>query len=244
VTRAVGEEVEAGAPRSKPRTEAARRICGPRERLLGEGAPSLRDDELVALLLRTGQASCDANALARLVLEHRGGLVGLMGAEVSELCSVPGLGIAKAASLLAAAELGRRISSTPLIRGDRIRGPHDVHRHFYQRVRSECREHFMVLLLDGRHRLMRESQVSQGTLTASLVHPREVFRPAVRAAAAAVILVHNHPSGDPSPSTEDLEVTERLAQAGKLLGIRVVDHVVVASEGFHSLRDHGQLDSA
>ncbi len=99
----------------------------------------------------------------------------------------------------------------------------------------------MVLLLDGRHRVMSESQISQGTLTASLVHPREVFCEAVRSAAAAIVLIHNHPSGDPTPSAEDLEVTRRLVSAGEVLGIRVVDHVVVAEHGYHSFEENGQL---
>ena len=101
----------------------------------------------------------------------------------------------------------------------------------------------MVLMLDGRHRVMREAQVSQGTLNASLVHPREVFRSAVRESAAALVLVHNHPSGDPTPSGEDFEVTRRLVEAGELLGIRVMDHVVVAERGFYSFREHGELRS-
>ncbi len=102
----------------------------------------------------------------------------------------------------------------------------------------------MVLLLDGRHRVMSESQISQGTLTASLVHPREVFRPAVQAAAAAIVLVHNHPSGDPTPSPEDLEVTRRLVSAGEVIGIRVVDHVVVADRGFHSFQESGEIENS
>ena len=218
------------------------RASGPRERLAALGSAALTDEELVALVLRTGHPNRDAHALAQSLVGRGDGLARLVDAELSELCTVPGVGVAKAASVIAAIELGRRLSVTPLARGDRIGGPHDVSRHFFQRFRGEHREHFVVLLLDGRHRLICEYQVSQGTLTASLVHPREVFRPAVRAAAAAIVLVHNHPSGDPTPSAEDLEVTDRLASAGALLGIRVVDHVVVAAEGFHSLRDHGQLE--
>ena len=157
------------------------------------------------------------------------------------LCAAPGLGPAKAASLLAAAEIGRRLASRPLRPGDVIRSPADVHRHFHQRLRDARREHFMVLLLDGRHRVMRESRISEGTLTASLVHPREVFRAAVQAAAAAIVLVHNHPSGDPSPSPEDADVTRRLVAAGQVVGIQVLDHVIVADEGFHSFKENGGL---
>ena len=123
-----------------------------------------------------------------------------------------------------------------------IRGPADVYRHFHPALRHVPHERFLVVLLDGRHRVLRQELVSQGTLTASLVHPREVFRPALREAAAALILVHNHPSGDPTPSREDREVTARLRRAGELLGVPVLDHVVVAERGYRSLREDGGLD--
>jgi DNA repair protein RadC len=137
--------------------------------------------------------------------------------------------------------LGRRLAARRLRPGDPVRGPADVFRHFYPRLRHARQERFLVVLLDGRHRMMREVVISQGTLTASLVHPREVFRPALREAAAAVVLVHNHPSGDPTPSTEDREITIRLADAGSLLGVPVLDHVVVAERGWVSLCDLGVL---
>jgi DNA repair protein RadC len=214
---------------------------GPRERLHAAGAGVLSDAELVALVLRTGQHGRDALAVARELLTREGPLAELSRRSAAALCAVPGLGPAKVASLLAAVELGRRIASRRLRPGDVIRSPADVHRHYYQRMRDAAREHFMVLLLDGRHRVMRESQVSQGTLTASLVHPREVFREAVHAAAAAIVLVHNHPSGDPTPSAEDREVTRRLAEAGEILGVRVLDHVVVAEQGYQSFEELGLL---
>jgi len=214
----------------------------PRERMGALGAQALSEAELLALLLRTGSRGLDAGALASRLLSDAGGLALLADRPLDALCAVPGLGPAKAAGLLAAVELGRRLAGRRLRPGDAIRGPADVHRHFHQRLRDARREHFMVLLLDGRQRVMSESQVSQGTLTASLVHPREVFRTAVQAAAAAIVLVHNHPSGDPSPSLEDREVTHRLVAAGDVLGIRVVDHVVVADSGFYSFKDRGDLE--
>jgi DNA repair protein RadC len=119
-----------------------------------------------------------------------------------------------------------------------------VFRHFHPTLRDAPHERFLVVLLDGRHRLMRHEMVSQGTLTASLVHPREVFRPALRESAAALVLVHNHPSGDPAPSSEDREVTARLVRAGELLGIPVLDHVVVAERGYTSLREQGLPNGA
>jgi DNA repair protein RadC len=152
------------------------------------------------------------------------------------------MGPTKTASLLAALEISRRLAVHRLEPGDAIHGPEDVHRHFYPWLRDTLHECFMVVLLDGRHRVIRDSLVSQGTLTASLVHPREVFRPAVREAAAALILVHNHPSGDPAPSLEDRKVTGRLVSAGELLGVRVLDHVVVAEQGYHSFSESGELN--
>jgi DNA repair protein RadC len=214
---------------------------GPRERLLECGAAALSDAELVALILRTGRPGRDALGVASELLAHVGPLAALPRQSLATLCSTPGLGPAKGASLLASVELGRRIASRRLRPGDVIRSPADVHRHYHQRMRDARREHFMVLLLDGRHRVMRETQVSQGTLTASLVHPREVFRDAVHAAAAAIVLVHNHPSGDPTPSAEDREVTRRLVEAGEILGIRVLDHVVVAEAGYQSFEELGLL---
>ena len=152
---------------------------------------------------------------------------------------MPGVGPAKAASLCAALELASRIVDEPLDRGAAIRSPADVQRHFRRSLCRRPRESFHVLLLDGRHRLISSEEVSVGTLTASLVHPREVFRDAIRNAAAAIVLVHNHPSGDPSPSAEDRSVTSRLRTAGEVLGIRVVDHVIVAAAGYFSFREAG-----
>ncbi len=211
----------------------------PRERLERLGPEALSDAELVALLLRTGTPGRGALALAGELLDRHGGLQQLARALPDR--GLTGVGPAKAASLRACVELGRRLAAGRLAPGDPIRSPADVHRHLHPHLRHVCHERFGVLLLDGRHRLIRQETVSQGTLTASLVHPREVFRPALREAAAALILVHNHPSGDPTPSAEDREVTLRLARAGEILGVRVLDHVIVAERGYCSLREEGLL---
>ena len=216
---------------------------GPRERLTRDGPGVLSDAELVALVLRTGGRDVDALELAARLIARRGGLHGVARAAAAELRAEPGVGPAKSASLLAALEIGRRLASRRLPQGAIVRSPADVHRHFHPVLRDIPHERFLVVLLDGRHRVMREVVVSQGTLTASLVHPREVFRPALREAAAAVILVHNHPSGDPAPSREDREITQRLARAGEILGVRVLDHVIVAEQGFCSLREAGDLEA-
>lgn len=221
--------------------ECSREREDSRERLQESGPGSLSDRELLALLLRTGGRRRDAGGLAGALLAAEGGLAQLSRLGLPELARLPGLGPAKVSCLAAAFEIGRRIATHRLRRGDSIRGPADIHRHLYQRMRLLQREHFVALLVDGRHRVVRECVVSEGTLTASLVHPREVFRTAVREAAAAIVLAHNHPSGDPTPSEEDREVTRRLAEAGEILGIRVLDHVVIAEHGFHSFREAGEL---
>ena len=213
----------------------------PRERLAALGPEPLSDAELLALVLRTGGRGVDALRAAAALLDRFGGLRGVARAAPRELREAVGVGPAKSASVFAALELGRRLGSRRLREGDAIAGPADVYRRFHARLRDARHEHFLVVLLDGRHRVLREAAVSQGTLTASLVHPREVFRPALREAAAALILVHNHPSGDPTPSAEDREVTRRLVEAGEILGIPVVDHVVVAERGYVSLREQGFL---
>jgi len=213
---------------------------GPRERLRALGPEALDDVELLALLLRTGTRGRPARALARELLGSHG-LKGLARTLPSELEQHDGVGPAKAATLLAALEIGRRLSERRLENGDPIRGPEDVFLHFHARLRDMPHEQFHLLLLDGRHRVLREVMASRGTLTASLVHPREVFRPALREGAAALVVVHNHPSGDPGPSLEDREVTRRLVQAGSLLGVPLLDHVVVAERGWVSLRGEGEM---
>jgi len=235
---------DSGAPRTgavRARETALSPGDGPRERLDAHGVEVLSEAELIALLLRTGGGRRDALALAATLLHRHGGLPGLARAAAAELSGEDGMGPAKSATLVAALELGRRLAARRLRSGDPVRGPADVFRHFHPRLRDARHERFLLVLLDGRHRMLREVVISQGTLTASLVHPREVFRPALREAAAAVVLVHNHPSGDPTPSREDQEITERLAAAGELLGIPVLDHVVVAERGYVSLRESGLL---
>lgn len=222
-------------------SDPASRGDDPRGRLRDLGPRALSDAELVSLLLRTGARGADALSLPRALLARFGGLRGILRAAERELCAEPGMGPAKTASLLAALEIGRRLATRRLRFGDRIRGPSDVYRHFFERLRDRSHECFIALLLDGRHRVRGETLVSQGTLTSSLVHPREVFRRAVRESAAALVLVHNHPSGDPEPSGEDHEVTGRLARAGELLGIRVIDHVIVAERGYYSFGERGEL---
>jgi DNA repair protein RadC len=213
----------------------------PRERLLEHGPAALADSELVALVLRTGDSSTGDTSLdqARRLLADLGGLAGLGRAAPAEVLRRKGVGAAKAAALAAAFEIGRRQAARRLENGAAFRTAADVFHHFRGRYAGLRKEVFSIFLLDAKHRKLREVRVSEGSLTASIVHPREVFAPAVRDSAAAVILVHNHPSGDPAPSPEDVELTRRLREAGDLLGIRVLDHVIVGAEKHFSFVEAG-----
>lgn len=241
VSHLPAEQSECGIDARPKAPNPLDRADWPRQRLARDGVDRLSLEDLVALVLRSGARLGDARMVARCLLDGAGNLLRLAETPLVELERVPGIGSAKAASLVAAFELGRRLASTPLVRGQAIRSPQDVQRHFHPRLRERRRESFHAVQLDGRHRLIAVDEVSVGTLTASLVHPREVFRESIRNAAAALLLVHHHPSGDPSPSAEDRSVTDRLAAAGRLLGIRVVDHVIVAEAGYFSFQEAGLI---
>jgi DNA repair protein RadC len=209
----------------------------PRERLKELGAGGLTDAELLALIVGSGTPGRSAIAVGRLLARRRAG-------ELAEWpparwMRIPGVGAARASALVAAFELGRRAARAPVPCGP-IRGPEDVLAHVPDLARAR-REHFVVLLLNARHEIQCRETVSIGSLNASIVHPREVFRPAILHAAASVVLVHNHPSGDPEPSEEDLSITRRLVQVGELVGIDVLDHVIVAERGVVSLRARQML---
>jgi len=216
----------------------------PREKLLHRGADALSPAELLALVLRTGDAATKTSALdhGRLLLSRFGSWRQLAGASVGELCRIKGIGPAKAAELQAVFEIARRFGAEALQPGDRFTRSEEVFRHYHERLRERKKESFFTLLLDSKNRLIREVQVSEGSLNASIVHPREVFGPVVRESAAAVLFVHNHPSGDPTPSREDLEITSRLKQVGDLMGVRVLDHIVVGNGSYVSFADRGLLD--
>jgi len=215
----------------------------PREKLLGKGAQALSDAELLAIILRNGSAAAGASALdhARLLLNRFGGLKGVDEASVGELSSVKGIGPAKIAGIKACLELARRIAGQKWQAGEPLRSSEDVYRHFRESLGREKRELFYVVLLNNKNRKIREVKISEGSLTASLVHPREVYNPVIRESAAAVIFVHNHPSGDPAPSAEDIDITRRLKEVGDVMGVRVLDHVVIGYERFFSFSDKGML---
>jgi len=205
------------------------------------GAAALSPQELLAILIGEGTRRESALELARRALVEAGGLRAFARARADEFAAIRGLGMAKSSRIAAAFELGRRVAEESSERGSVIRSARDVHLLLGPRMRDARREEFVALLLNGRHRLMREESISVGTLTSSLVHPREVFAPAIHARAAAIVVAHNHPSGDPTPSREDREVTIRLAEVGRLVGIPVLDHVVLGDPGYSSMRELGHL---
>jgi len=215
-----------------------RMVDGPRERLLASGPAALSDAELVALVLGTGSARLSARAAA-LALVERASIPELAWASPEELSGRPGLGPARAAALAAAFELGRRGAWSPPRRGERLLEPSRV-AELMRPLAHADRECFHVVLLDVRGRLIRAERVAEGSLTQCPVSPRDALRPAVREGAHGVIFVHNHPSGDPSPSAEDADLTERLRAAAELVGLMARDHVIVASSGYFSFVEAGR----
>jgi DNA repair protein RadC len=201
----------------------------------------LTDGQLLAIVLGTGRAGDSAFDLGVAILNQQGGLRGLERHGVRELCAIPGIGPAKAAAIKAALEIGKRAISAPLTTGRRIGSSHEIYRHYYPLMRGLRREIFKVILLDGKNTIIKDLTVSEGSLTLSVVHPREAFGPAVRESAAAVIFVHNHPSGDPDASPEDRALTERLVSVGELVGIRVLDHVIIGDRRYVSFADQGWI---
>jgi DNA repair protein RadC len=215
----------------------------PRERLLTHGPQTLTDAQLLAILLRVGRHGSSAVQVGIDILDQLGGMAGLAQCGIDELCAVPGVGEAKAAQLKAAIELGKRTMAGPLTKGTKITSSRDLFAHYHPALRDLRHEIFKVVLLDAKHAILRDATVSKGSLTLSIVHPREVFTLAVRESAAAVIFLHNHPSGDPTPSQEDRVLTARLVSAGEVLGIRVLDHLVVGDGRYISFADQGWLTS-
>lgn len=205
------------------------------------GPSALGDHELVALVLGHGHGGRSASDLAAALLEAAGGLHGLARATPDELQRITGIGSARAAQVLAAVELGRRsLARAPRAR-TQLTSPREVAAYLMPEFGSCAVEQFGVVLLDTKHRVLKTRLLSVGSLDTSVVHPRELFRAAVLGGAAAVVLFHNHPSGDPTPSREDCELTRRLVAAGDLMGIDVLDHVILADTRYVSLRESGRL---
>lgn len=213
----------------------------PRERMLAYGADALSHAELLAILLRTGTRSQSAVSLAAKLLEQAGGLRNLVDMSVVELTAIKGIGDAKAMQLMAGLELGKRVARSQL--GDMavVRSPQHAAMYIMEDLRYLKKEHFVCLFLNTKNGIIGKETLSIGTLNASLVHPREVFRAAIRYNSASIICVHNHPSGDPTPSSEDITITKRLAEAGSLVGIEILDHLIIGDGKFVSLKEQGHL---
>jgi DNA repair protein RadC len=213
----------------------------PREKLQRHGAAALGDNELVAIVVGNGQANASALDLANSVLTGVGGVEGLARAHHDELTRISGIGAARAAQVLAAVELGRRTLTRAGRQRVQVTTPRTVAELLLPLYGNRPVEQFGVVLLDTKRRVLRITVVSVGTLDSSIVHPREIFREATAAGAAALVLFHNHPSGDPEPSTEDVQLTRRLMAAGVLMGIDVIDHVILADVRYCSLREKGVI---
>lgn len=213
----------------------------PRERLITHGSHTLSDAELLAILLGNGARGQSAVELARDLIERSVDLTRLSARSAHELKNIKGIGSAKAARLVAAFELTRRVQAQPFDPKRKIQSPDDVARHFIPKLRGAQKETFRIALLDSANRIFRDVLISEGSLNASIVHPREVFRPAIAESAAAVVLLHNHPSGNPEPSREDIKITKQLHEAGKFIDIAVLDHIIIAGETFTSFTQRGLM---
>ena len=213
----------------------------PREKLLKRGVDALSDAELVAILLRTGTGDHTAVDLARKIVTDHGNLRRIAAKSAQELMRIKGIGEAKAVGLIAAFEIGRRLQGLKEDPRIVLRSPEDVAQLMIPRLRDVNTEIFFVLILDSQNALVREVELTSGTLNASLVHPREVFKAAIDHRAASIIVVHNHPSGNREPSREDIQITKQLAEAGKIVDIPLHDHVIIAGNGHTSLAEQGYL---
>ncbi|MFD1955369.1 DNA repair protein RadC [Paenibacillus thailandensis] len=213
----------------------------PRERMMRYGAEALSHSELIAILLRTGTKRESAVHLASRILKEAGSLHNLVDMSLNELVAIRGIGPAKAVQLRAGIELGRRVSRSGSGKPVTVRKPQDAADCVMEDLRLLKKEHFVCLFLNTKNHIIARETLSIGTLNASLVHPREVFRAAIKHNSASLICVHNHPSGDPTPSAEDIGLTKRLMEAGELVGIEVLDHLVIGDGRFVSLKEHGYM---
>ncbi|MBM7572027.1 RadC family protein [Aquibacillus albus] len=213
----------------------------PRERLLEYGPSNLSNQELLAILLGTGTKEESVNTLAQRVLMHFEGLSLLRDSTIEELTAIKGIGAVKGVLILASIELGKRMHQFKVHERYVVRSPEDGADYVMEEMRNLNQEHFVCLFLNTKNQIIHRQTIFIGSLNASIVHPREVFREAVKRSAASIICAHNHPSGDPSPSQEDIHVTKRLSECGKMIGIELLDHLVIGDHKFVSLKEKGYL---
>lgn len=211
----------------------------PRERFIRQGAKSLSNQELIAILLGTGTKKESVLTVANRVLINFEKLHNLKHATLEEMMDIKGIGEAKAVLILAAIELGRRLATKEVEERFTIRSPEDAATFLMQDMTSLQQEHFVVLFLNVKNQVLHRQTIFVGSLNASIVHPREIFREAVKRSAASIICAHNHPSGVPTPSPEDIDVTSRLYEAGKIVGVDVLDHVIIGDHQFISMKEKG-----
>ncbi|MBN2073570.1 MAG: DNA repair protein RadC [Actinobacteria bacterium] len=212
----------------------------PREKLIKHGVEYLTNSELLAIMLRTGVSnngnSKSALDLAKVLLSRFTNLNELIGASATELIEVRGISWAKASQIIAAIELGRRVVSEKNGKKIIFRCSEEVANYYIPLLKDLKKEQFRVILLDVKNRVIKEVLISQGSLTSSVVHPREVIKPVIKESAASVIFIHNHPSGDPEPSIDDIEITQRLSKSFNIIGINILDHIIVGNEGYFSFK--------
>ncbi|NLJ84486.1 MAG: DNA repair protein RadC [Halanaerobiaceae bacterium] len=213
----------------------------PREKLIKYGAESLTDAELLALIIRIGNNKRTAVELSQDIINKFGGLKALNYLSINELIEVKGIGNTKAAQIKAVVELGKRLASLEREEKDIVRTPEDVVQLLMPEMRFLTQEVFKVILLDIKNQVISVPLISKGGLSSSIVHPREVFKEAIKRSAAAMILAHNHPSGIPEPSREDISITKRLLAAGEIMGIDVLDHVIIGDGIYYSMREEGMI---
>lgn len=211
----------------------------PRERLLKGGVELLSNAQLIAIILRTGCGNKNAVTLAMELLNHFGSLSNIATASSKELKGIRGIGDAKIAQIKASFELGKRLISEIPEKGIFFRESEDVYRYIYPKFHGIMKEMFYCLMLDIKNRLINEIQISVGSLSESLVHPREAFKEAIKMSAASVIFIHNHPSGDPEPSSADISITDRLKKTGEIVGITLLDHIIIGKNTFVSMKSKG-----
>jgi DNA repair protein RadC len=212
----------------------------PRERLIKNGAAALSDSELLAIILRTGSRQENViNLSQRLLSEYN--LKQLSTINIAQLMNIHGIKESKAAQIAACFEIARRLESFNEEVKPKVNSPEDVYRRIYPRMREQKKENFIELCLDTKNQIIREEIISIGSLNANVVHPREVFKTALAVSAAHIIVAHNHPSGDPTPSREDIEVTKKLIEAGKIIGVDVLDHVIIGDGRHFSMKEAGHI---
>lgn len=213
----------------------------PQERLIRYGAEVLSNSELLAVILRTGTKKQNVINLSSFLLKERGGLNGLINSTYEELKEIDGIGIVKAAEIMALAEISKRFRSFKSGEDYRISNPKDAADYVMDEMKYLQKEHLRVIMLNTKNMVICSKDVSMGSLNSSIVHPREIYTEAIKRCSASIIICHNHPSGDPTPSLEDINITKRLAECGKIIGIELIDHIVIGDGTFISLKEKGVL---